>query len=142
MQLSISLSYTLLPIEKEEKMDSAKLTAIVTLILALSVASERLVEIIKGFIPALDKPNTTDEKAESRRKSYLQILAVIAGIVTAYLAQDYVPKEIADSTKGWSIFGLGLLASGGSGFWNSILTYVTKVKDIKKIEADDKKAGK
>ena len=62
--------------------------------------------------------------------------------MTAYLAQDYVPKEIADSTKGWSIFGLGLLASGGSGFWNSILTYVTKVKDIKKIEADDKKAGK
>jgi len=41
--------------------------------------------------------------------------------------------------KSWSILGLGLLASGGSGFWNSVLTYVTKVKDIKTVEADAKK---
>jgi hypothetical protein len=122
-------------------MDAAKLTAIVTLILALSVASERLVEIIKGFISKLDKPNTTDEKAEARRRSYLQILAVISGVLTAYLASDYLPTEIAATASGksWSIVGLGLLASGGSGFWNSILTYVTKVKDIKKLEAEEKK---
>jgi hypothetical protein len=31
---------------------------------------------------------------------------------------------------------LGLLASGGSGFWNSILTYVTKAKDVKAAEAE------
>jgi hypothetical protein len=122
-------------------MDAGKLTAIVMLILAMSVASERLVEIIKGFIPKLDKPNTTDEKAEARRRSYLQILAVISGVLTAYLASDYLPAEIAASASGknWSIVGLGLLASGGSGFWNSILTYVTKVKDIKKVEAEEKK---
>jgi hypothetical protein len=35
-------------------------------------------------------------------------------------------------------FALGLLASGGSGFWNSILTYVTKAKDIKAAEAESK----
>lgn len=122
-------------------MDAAKLTAIVTLILALSVASERLVEIIKGFIPMLDKPNTTDEKAEARRRSYLQILAVVSGVLTAYLASDYLPAEIATSASGknWSIVGLGLLASGGSGFWNSILTYVTQLKDIKKLEVAEKK---
>ena len=33
---------------------------------------------------------------------------------------------------------LGLLASGGSGFWNSILTYVTKAKDLKAAEAETK----
>ena len=119
-------------------MDLTKLTAIVTLILALSVASERLVEIIKGFVPSLGKENP-DPTEEARRGSYLQILAVLAGILTAFLAQDYIPKEIGDSTKGWAIFGLGLLASGGSGFWNSVLTYVTKVKDIKKVEAEEKK---
>jgi len=27
---------------------------------------------------------------------------------------------------------LGLLASGGSGFWNAILTYVLQVKNLKK----------
>ena len=125
-------------------MDAAKLTAIVTLILALSVASERLVEIIKGFIPALDKAITNDEAAEARRRSYLQILAVLSGILTAFLAQDYIPNAISDSLKSWSIIGLGLLASGGSGFWNSILTYVTKMKDIKTVEADSAKkvAGK
>ena len=31
---------------------------------------------------------------------------------------------------------LGLLASGGSGFGNSILTYVTKAKDLKAAEAE------
>lgn len=36
--------------QKEEA--GTTLTALVTLILAVSVASERLVEIIKGFIPA------------------------------------------------------------------------------------------
>lgn len=122
---------------------TSKLTAIVTLILALSIASERLVEIIKGFFPSLDKQDS-DPKAEARRRSYLQILAVLSGVVTAFLAQDYMPKEIADSTKNWSILGLGLLASGGSGFWNSILSYLTKIKDIKKaeaIEAQKKAAG-
>ena len=120
-------------------MDTAKLTAIVTLILALSVASERLVEIIKGFIPSLDKEVPNDAKAEARRRSYLQILAVLSGVLTAFLAQDYIPKEIAEATKGGAILGLGLLASGGSGFWNSILTYVTKLKDIKSVEANEKK---
>jgi len=33
---------------------------------------------------------------------------------------------------------LGLLASGGSGFWNSVLTFVNKVKDVKKLEAEEK----
>jgi hypothetical protein len=31
---------------------------------------------------------------------------------------------------------LGLLASGGSGFWNSILAYITKAKDVKAAEAE------
>ena len=116
-----------------------KLTAIVALILALSVASERLVEIIKGFIPFLDKQISDNQKLEAIRRSCLQILAVISGIVTALLAKDYIPNEIAGATQGWSIIGLGLLASGGSGFWNSILSYVTKVKDIKKIDFEQKR---
>ena len=115
-------------------MDATNLTAIVGVILALSIASERLVEIIKGFIPGLDKQDS-DPKAEGRRRSYLQILAVLSGVLTAFLARDYIPPEIAKPTESWAILGLGLLASGGSGFWNSVLTYVTKAKDLKKVEA-------
>lgn len=115
-------------------MDAAKLTAIVGLILALSIASERLVDIIKGFFPGLEKQKSKPEE-EARRRSFLQILAVLSGMGTAFLARDYIPLEIAKPTESWSILGLGLLASGGSGFWNSILTYFTQAKDIKKTEA-------
>ena len=121
-------------------MDTAQLTSLVSLILALSIASERLVEIIKGFFPGLDKENP-DPIAEGRRRSYLQILAVISGIVTAFLAQNYFPVGIVKPTENWSVLGLGLLASGGSGLWNSVLTYATKIKDIKKVEADTAKKG-
>ncbi|MFM7859050.1 MAG: hypothetical protein ACKO96_45785 [Flammeovirgaceae bacterium] len=110
------------------------LIALIGVIISLSVASERLVEIIKNCIPQLNKENP-DEKIEGYRRALLQALAVLAGMVTALLAKDYLPPEIAKSSSNWNIIGLGLLASGGSGFWNSILTYVTKVKDIKTVEA-------
>ena len=116
-------------------MDTSKLTAIVGLILALSIASERLVEIIKGLIPCLSQQNR-EKKAEWRRCSYLQILAVGAGILTAFLAKNYLPTGPVDEPPGvWAVIGLGLLASGGSGFWNSVLTYLTQVKNLKKAEA-------
>jgi hypothetical protein len=95
-------------------MDVGKLTAIVSLILALSIASERLVEIVKGWIPFLGKEQA-DPVLEGRRKSILQLLAVASGIVTALLSADYLPSEIAKPQAGWQIIGLGLLASGG--FW-------------------------
>jgi hypothetical protein len=115
-------------------MDATKLTSIVGVLLALSIASERLVEIIKGLWPWLDKPNA-NETAERRRCSAVQFLAVVSGVVTAFLASSYIPPEIARPADGWSILGLGLLASGGSGLWNSVLTYLTKVKDVKKAQA-------
>ena len=112
------------------------LTALISIIISLSIASERLVEIIKGFIPSLDRKADTD-KNEGIRRSLIQILAVCSGILTAFMAKDFLPLEIASSASNWNIIGLGLLTSGGSGFWNSILTYVTKVKDIKSAEAID-----
>lgn len=119
-------------------MDLTELTALVSLIAALSIASERLVEIIKGYCPSLDQQKT-DPKEEGKRRSNLQMLAVASGIVTALLASNYVPAQLSEPSKGWSIIGLGLLASGGSGFWNAILTYLLKVKDAAKYEAGVKK---
>ena len=124
----------------ESGMSASNLTGLVSLILALSIASERLVEIIKGFVPMLNKAiSSSDDKsrnAEGRRQAYIQILAVVSGIFTAYLSRNYIPQEIAAPTETWTVLGLGLLASGGSGFWNSVLGYVTKLKDIKKVEVD------
>ena len=116
------------------------LTTIVSLIMALSVASERLVEIIKGLIPSLNQENS-DPKKEGWRRAALHILAVIAGIVTAILAKPMIPTRIGEaiSIGTLHILALGLLASGGSGLWNSVLTYFLKIKDIKEIEAEQKK---
>lgn len=106
---------------------------------ALSIATERLVEIIKGFSAFLSKEQT-DERAERLRRSALQVLAVLAGVFTAWSASGYIAAEIARPTESWHIVGLGLLASGGSGFWNSIATYFLKLKDLKKIEVDKGKS--
>lgn len=119
-------------------MDPTKLAAFVSLMIALSVATERLVEIAKGLSAFLSKEQT-DEDLERRRKAALQVLAVVAGIFTAWSASSYIPSEVAKPTESWHIVGLGLLASGGSGFWNSIATYVLKLKELKKMEVEDMK---
>lgn len=127
-------------------MNTIDLTAIVTLVLALAVAAERLVEIVKGVVPGLDKEWPGHE---SRRRALLQVLAVVAGVVTAKLSAPYLPQTLSEpAAGGLSLVGLGLLASGGSGFWNSVLTYMSGLKNLKKAEAtmaakvDENIAGK
>jgi hypothetical protein len=119
-------------------MDINNLSSLVSIIIILSVASERLVDIIKSYIPYLDADSDKSPK-ESRRRAYLHILSIFSGITTAFLAggvmQDIIPNGL-DSFGGY--FALGLLASGGSGFWNSILGYVNEIKKIKKIERKSK----
>jgi hypothetical protein len=114
-------------------MTAASIPVIITLIIALSVASERLVEIIKGCVPLLGQARN-DPEEESRRRSMIQLLAVIAGIATSFLAAPALPPETIPDN--WMAkFALGLLASGGSGFWNSIQGYVSQAKEAKKAEA-------
>lgn len=110
-------------------MGTTNLVAVVGLLVALSAASERFVEIIKGFVPSLNTERDTPEK-EGYRKATLQILAVVAGILTTFLARPSIPPELMPSGK-LSFIALGLLASGGSGLWNSVLTYLLEIKNIK-----------
>lgn len=117
-------------------MDVTKLSTIIALIVALSVASERLVEIIKGLVPFLNEKNT-EPKKEGWRKAALQALAVISGVITAFLARPAIPKDIYNPSD-WAILAFGLLASGGSGFWNSVLIYITSIKDLKKLEFEER----
>src|SRR5215211_7252618 len=100
-------------------MDLEQLTTIVALVVALSVAAERLVEIIKNPIGFLRDKNSDPQK-EGYRKVALLVLAVAAGLVTAWLTKPAIeglnlPGEWSSSR---GIIALGLLASGGSGFWN------------------------
>ncbi len=120
-------------------MDIGNLSTIVSILVALSVASERLVEIIKGLCGFLSAENS-DPTKERLRKVALKTLAVLAGIVTALLAQPAIKDVAPGFSSHWTgIVALGLLASGGSGFWNAILGYILNAKDIKKAEAVQKK---
>jgi hypothetical protein len=108
---------------------------VVSVLVVLSVASERLVEIVKGLFPALNKENP-DPTKEGWRRAGLQVMAVAAGIITAYLARPALPASLSPIwNSNLGIFGLGLLASGGSGFWNSVLAYFLQLKELKKAEA-------
>ena len=114
------------------------LWTMVTLLIALSVASERLVEIVKGVVPWLNE-RKDDTKLEGQRKAVIQAMAVLSGILTAWLVRPVIVNIVPQpwqSTLG--ILAIGLLASGGSGFWNAIMTYLLKVKDIRKFYAEEK----
>src|SRR5437899_11158299 len=116
-------------------MDTTKLTTVISLLVALSIASERLVDIIKGLVPWLNQQRRKPAE-EGWRKAALQVIAVFAGITTAWLAGPAVPAFLPHDFTGK--LALGLLASGGSGFWNSILSFVTKSKDVKADVAESR----
>ncbi len=115
-------------------MDMTNVTAIVGVLVALSVATERAVEIVKGVIPQLTGKSDSQKK-EGLRRAANQLLAVGAGMLTTYLARPAIPQDLLPPTSDSSVIALGLLASGGSGFWNSVLSYVLQVKDLKEVAA-------
>lgn len=105
---------------------------IIGLMVALSVAAERLVEITKGVVPFLAIARE-EPRQEKLRKSALQVLALASGIVVTFLAEPMLASTLPEtwhSTTGLVV--IGLMASGGSGFWNVILSYLLQVKDIKR----------
>jgi expansin (peptidoglycan-binding protein) len=111
-------------------------TSIVTALVALSIASERLVEMIKSLVPYLNEKQM-DPMKEARRKAALQLLAAVAGVVTAFMAQ---PALDASIPTGWQtplgMVVLGLFASGGSGFWNSIQNLAQGAGNLKGAQAE------
>ena len=116
-------------------------TNYVTLLVALSVATERFVEIIKNIVPWLNTERK-DDKKEGIRRAVLHAIAIVGGIITALLAKPAVSVVLTDSLNNfWGYIALGLLASGGSGFWNSILTYLLEVKNIKEETVKQLKDG-
>jgi hypothetical protein len=116
------------------------LPTVVTLIIALSVATERFVEIVKGVVPWLSLENT-DPRAEARRRAALQFLAVVGGVVISALAWPITRQIIPDGQQFSLVLALGLLASGGSGFWNSILGYVTNLKNLQDATVQQVRKG-
>ncbi|MFN0181169.1 MAG: hypothetical protein ACKVZ0_20375 [Gemmatimonadales bacterium] len=114
------------------------LPTIITLIIALSIATERFVEIIKSWLPSLDQSRET-AALEGKRRAKLQLLAAVGGILISYLAWPVSSQVITSGPGSLTIIALGLLASGGSGFWNALLTSVVHIKDLKALDVKQTK---
>lgn len=119
--------------------DVSKLVPVVTLVLALSLASERLVEIAQAFLPLGLNQRQGDARTEARRRAKIQALAIVAGLLTALLATPLLVTDFRWQKHIWVILGLGLLASGGSSLWNSILGYLNGVKQKKECEVEQQR---
>lgn len=121
------------------------LPAAITLLIILSVATERVVEIVKSLSGFLTEENP-DSTKDRLRRAVLHLLGVASGVLIAWLTWPVVAQVLdntqADVTRPIhlpTVLALGLLASGGSGFWNTILTHVLNLKELKKTEVRERK---
>ena len=110
----------------------ATLTSFVGLMLAISVAAERMVEILKGWLPNfwLFKTNP-DPAREAQRCAWIHVLSGGCGVLVVRLGHLDVFAGLHGNVQvnPWvSYVGAGLLASGGSAFWNHILDFIKASK--------------
>lgn len=99
-------------------------------IICLSIATESLVEIIKGILPWLNSERQA-LKEEGRRISLIRILAVFSGVFTAFLSSDVSPLFI----QSLSYVVIGLIVSSCSSLWHRILSYAQESTKLKKTES-------
>jgi hypothetical protein len=112
------------------------LTAWVAFVAGLSVATERITEIIKGFIERLSLEKAPG-KPEEVRKAIIQIIAIVVGGVLAFVTYGQIqaalklPGDLSLKLGVCLVFGA--MASGGSGMWNSALDIVREVNKQKQV---------
>jgi hypothetical protein len=111
-------------------MDVTVFSAFLAKIAAVSVAAERIVEILKGWLPNTYLFATkTDPAREMRRTAWIHVLAGVAGTAVAVAGKVDIFKGIGVNTPPWaSYIGAGLLASGGSAMWNHALDLLKAIK--------------
>ena len=123
---------------------------ILTIILGVSMASERILELLKTLFPwlAIQKSVTDDNRERSGeevlRRAIIQVISFLSGWMTAGLVaasgSEWIclSGRIGDSRIPAVV--IGLLSSAGSVFWTQIVAYSKAVKDIKKLRAQDERA--
>jgi len=100
-----------------------------SLMAGISIAVERVVEMIKGAIPPLANPWAKNDQV---RAGILQLLAAALGALIASLMPNQVKAAMPPGLNvslNWSTYAvLGLIASGGSAAWNHILDILGALK--------------
>jgi len=103
-----------------------------TLVIAVSVAVERVTEILKQMFPVLAKEQI-DETKEQWRRAALQMLAAVIGTVIAWFGNLSLGSHSGTSTY----VLIGLMSSGGSGFLNHALDAVRALKVTQEATAKE-----
>ena len=113
---------------------SVDLNGMMTYVAALSVSTERVTEFIKR-LPVFSTFLSTEKTGtqEDVRVLCVHLLAVvIGGVICEVFPKALVPAGITFPTEFWDkaayCFLFGILASGGSSFWNSALDTLRNVK--------------
>ena len=126
---------------------SGGLTAFFTIMVGLSVASERVTETLKQALCGL-----TGKFTPSGQAAFSQTLAILSGIAVVGISH-VDPLHIVNNWGYWgqghvphfgrwvSILSTGLLASGGSAFWNHLLDILKATKVNMEQTADNKLAA-
>ena len=111
-----------------------RLSTLVATLLAVSIACERIVESLKGIFPSLWIFKRTTGNAEAQRDACLHILAGVCGAFVAWASGIHLQMLLGLGGNGGTAGNflgylvLGLLASGGSAFWNHVLDILHAAK--------------
>ena len=121
-----------------------EITKLISIVLAISLASERLVTLIKTFFPSLASttadPGTGVPPPVAGKEQRRQLLVMAIAFISAWLTASFCAKggnfdpfgsiDIGPPATLIPVWVFGLLASGGSAFWTSLLGYVKAVKGV------------
>ncbi len=116
---------------------SMDVTNVVTYVAGLSVATERITETITRvpwFSPKLSDLKETKQGENWRVIGTFALAAVVGGILCWQTPTDLLPEGLHGGI-GLCVF-FGVLASGGSGFWNNA---VDSLREIKKQRQDPRR---
>jgi hypothetical protein len=123
------------------------LIAFLTSMVALSAGVERIVEAFKGVFRWLreepDPLKDPDGSKAAYRRLALQMIATLAGALTVgFIGPSHFLPMLPADTLGLRVVLsalLGLMASGGSAFWNHALDILGAIKSVKEQDAVEEK---
>lgn len=107
-----------------------------TFLAAISLATERLVVIVKTAFPWLGaksaaKPGQSEDEADRGRRLIVLGVAYLCALATGWIVADGWTIEFGSQGRSISIFGVALLACGGSAFWAQMVGFASAAKDAR-----------
>jgi len=114
------------------------ITKLVTLILGISVAGDRLVTIIKSILPWLPAPAGTAAAVPVTNTDIIKKVSLIVISFLCCLGTTELLYNTGNMPPTWgqvTLCFIALMASGGSAFWTNLLGYFSALKDVSNLKA-------